>query len=177
MKQLAEIKAEVERLASLIEVDATYLPTFGLSEQSGRPHIDVDAHGYHYIHAERGSEFARMTTQDLDELLYTALSGATFWMGVRYELRHRVVGQDCRRVMFQRQIELLTAVSPAWAQRRSAEIAGILSEHPLDDRAIERARLTRELREQGHAPEEASQMALERYPRPTEPGKPESGNA
>jgi hypothetical protein len=175
VKQLAEIKAEVERLASLIEVDATYLPTYGLSEQTGRPHIEVNGNTYHLIQAERGSEFARMTTQDLDELLYVALSDATFLTAVQYELRHRVVGQDSRRVIFQRQIELLTEVSPIWAQRRSAEIAGILGEYPLDDRASVRATLTGELRQQGYAPEDAWQMALERYPRPTESGKPEVG--
>ena len=57
-------------MANTIGAPANRLPTFGRSEQSGRPHIEVDPVGYHYIIAERGQELERRITFDLDDLLY-----------------------------------------------------------------------------------------------------------
>jgi hypothetical protein len=50
-----------------------------------------------------------------------------------YELRHRVEGQDPRRLAFQHQLDLLSALSPKWKQRCSQEIEYILTQHPFDD--------------------------------------------
>ena len=57
---LTEIKSRVKKLAEVIEAPAETLPTFGHSEQSGRPHIEVDSNGYHYVIAERGQEKAEV---------------------------------------------------------------------------------------------------------------------
>jgi hypothetical protein len=66
---------------------------------------------------------------------------------------------------------LTTAVlSPSWAKRKAQEHDRILKEHPFDDMAGIRARLTRELRDAGHSPQAASQMACQRYPLPLAPG-------
>ena len=52
-------------------------------------------------------------------------------MAGRYELQHRVPGQDLRRMRFATHVELLTKLSPARGQRQANEYAEILREHPF----------------------------------------------
>ena len=164
--RLKQIESEVERLALRIGASNNVLPTFGFSEQFGRPHIEVDGSGYHYVVAERGEELKRLTTQSLDDLLYNVFQSVTFTLAVAYELKHRIESQDCRRIMFQQQIELLSALSPEWARRSELEHIQILRDNPFDDDASVRARLTKELRDQGHTPEDAWRLACNKYPEP-----------
>lgn len=166
MKRVDEIKAEIACLAQLIGAHEKQLPTYEFSEQSGRPHIEIDERGYHYVVAERGSEFSRLTTQDLDELLYAVFQTVTHEMAFSYELRHRTEDQDCRRLGFPKQIELLGVVRNNWAERRSTEINRILNEHPFDDNSSARATLWKQLRDEGRAPDEIRQLAFDKYPPP-----------
>ena len=130
---LAEVRAQVERRGARIDAPASLLPTYGRTEDFARPHIDVDDRGYHYVVVERGAELERITTQSLDELLYTVFQAVTFSMACAYELRHRVGGKDSRRLMFQTQIELLGRLEPRWARRRLQEQDLVLQQHPWQD--------------------------------------------
>ena len=130
---LTEIKSRVKKLAEVIGAPAETFPSFGRSEQSGRPHIEVDSNGYHYVIAERGQELERYTTPDIDELLYYTLRWITFELAVKYELDHRIEGQDIRRVLFAYQQDLLSQLSPAWGKRRKQEQEQILQKHPFSD--------------------------------------------
>ena len=133
-KTLAEIQVGINRLAKLIGAQCLEeLPTYGYSEGTARPHVEVDQNGYHYVVVERGQEWERITTKHLDELLYRVFRSVTLRMAIDYELKHRVEGQDSRRVAFQHQLELLSTLSAEWAQRCSQEIAQILHEHPFED--------------------------------------------
>src|SRR5688572_4009168 len=109
--KLSEIKAMVNRLAAKIGAPQNTLPTYGRSEQTGRPHIEVDSRGYHYVIAERGQEFERYTTSDIDECLYKIFADVTFELSTKFELAHRVENQDHRRIVFQHQVELLSMIS------------------------------------------------------------------
>jgi hypothetical protein len=166
MKQLPEIKVEIERLAKLIDANEDQLPTYGVSEQSGRPHIEVDDLGYHYVNAERGHEFKRLTTWELDQLLYAVFQAVTFRLAINFELRHRIEGKDCRRLAFQKQIELLSVFPHKWDECRSNEISEILKDHPFDDNRSARATFWGQLRKQGCSPEEIWKIAGEKYPPP-----------
>ena len=143
MKTLTEIKAEVDRRAALIGAVGRYsLPTYGYTEDGGRPHIEADSRGYHFVVVERGQEQSRFTTRDLDELLYRIFQSVTSDLAFAYELAHRVETQDCRRLAFQWQVELLSQLSPNWGQREAVEHQRILREHPFDDQSGIRARLS-----------------------------------
>jgi len=166
MLTLPEIKAEVDRLAARIGASGYLLPTYGRSEDGARPHIEVDSRGYHYVVIERGQELERLTTNNLDELLFNVLEGITFSLASKYELAHRVESQDFRRILFQHQAELLSELYPHWGEREAQHHKQILREHPFDDNAALRADLTKDYREQGYSPEDADRMACERYPGP-----------
>jgi len=157
MLTLAEIKAEVDHLSARINASGYVLPTYGCSNDGGRPHIEVDARGYHFVTVERGQELKRITTCDLDELLFHIFEAVTFNLACDYELAHRMEHQDFRRVMFFHQIELLSVLSQKWSEREYQEHERILHEHPYDDRAGARASLTAKA---------GWKVACEKYPLP-----------
>lgn len=135
MMTLSHIEAEVDRLAVKIGASGSVLPTYGRSEDGARPHIEVDSRDYHYVVMERGQELTRRTTDDLDELLFHVFSGVTFSLACAYELAHRIEHQDVRRILFRRQVELLSLLSPHWGERESRNHEHILRNHPFDDEA------------------------------------------
>lgn len=130
---LNEIKYEIDRFAAQIGAPDALLPTYGYSEDGARPHIEVDSRGYHYVVVERGQELSRLTTSELDELLYHVFAHVTFALACQYELKHRVQNQDFRRLMFGHQIKLLSLLSRKWADIESQEHERILQQHPYDD--------------------------------------------
>jgi hypothetical protein len=169
MKQMTldQIKTEIDRMANRLGASGVKtLPTYGYSEQSGRPHIEVDECGYHFVVSERGYESERLTTQEVDELLYYVFESVTHQLATKYELQHRVEDQDFRRLLFKRQIELLSILSPKWAMSRSKKIEEILRQYPFDDSSSARMMLFKELRAQGHSSEDASRVAEEKYQMP-----------
>ena len=109
------------------------LPTFGGSEQSGRPHVEADERGYHYVVCERGTEFERFTSGDPEEIAFLACRDMAFEMACEQELAQRVAGRDARRRIFALEIGLLRRIDPAWAERVRTENERILEEHPFVD--------------------------------------------
>ena len=163
---LSEVETRIVELAQKIGAGQGICPTYGYSEQTGCPHIEINVQGYHYVVAERGQESERHSTLDLDELLYWVFADMAFSMATSYELKNRIEDQDCRRIIFQGQLELLEMLSPQWAARQIQEQEKILKKYPFDDFSSVRASLCRELREQGNSAEEAWKMACEQYPLP-----------
>lgn len=138
MKSLPKIKAEIDRLAAKIVAPESLLPSYGHSEDGAHPHIEVDTAGYHYVAVERGRELQRMTTSDLDELLYNVFHDVTHALAGSFELAHRNESEDFRRILFRCQVELLTMLFPHWGEREREHHEEVLREHPFDDQAIAR---------------------------------------
>lgn len=97
----------------------------------GSPHIEAVDGGWEYVVTERGSEIERRRTTDPDEVQFWLVADLTWGMAVGYELKHRRGGEDCRRVIFAKQVELLNAVNPAWANRVQERFDRILAENPF----------------------------------------------
>lgn len=172
MKPITEVKAEVDRLAAIIGVtDYPSLPTYGYSRDVGGSHVEVDSRGYHLVSIERGQELSRHTTNDLDDLLYHIFASVTFSLASDYELAHRVESQDFRRILFQKQFELLSRLSPQWGERGRGDIQGTLRKYPFDDMSGPRLKYHKELIDAGYPPDAVKRMSYERYPVPL-PDKP-----
>jgi len=133
MKSLAEIEVEINCLASKLGAPRTILPTYGQSEDGARPHIETDSRGYHYVVVERGQELSRATTRSVDDLLYLVFSSVTFRLACDYELAHRLPTRDFRRLLFARQIELLSLLSLSWRERMSRHHQEVLEVSPFRD--------------------------------------------
>lgn len=139
MKTLPEIEAEVTALAQRIGASINDLPSYGYTRDAGCPHVEVDATQYHYVIVERGRELERRSTADFEELLYWVFASTTHSMAFDYELQHRIADQDCRRIAFAKQIELLHTLSPGMAARRAQEITELLKRAPYNDAPTRRS--------------------------------------
>jgi hypothetical protein len=131
---LDHIERSVRELAQTIHAPDWMLPTFGHSEDGARPHLEIDPSGrMHYVVVERGNELERRTFVELDELMFHVFSEVSFSLAGPFELAHRDPRQDCRRLIFAKQLELLGALSSAWAEREAAVHVGILARAPFVD--------------------------------------------
>lgn len=159
------IRKQVRELAKKIDAPANLLPTYKYSFGEALPLIEVDKQGkLHYVRIERGKEFERRTTENPDELLFWIFSGITASMAFKYELENRIEDKDCRRIAFDKQIELLSILNENWSEKKHEEHLQILKNHPFDDLAGLRSSYFRELREKGLSENEIEKLAFEKYP-------------
>lgn len=122
------------KMARIINADSDLFPLFGEADWNARPYIEIKSDGkLCYIISERGNENERKETYDLNELLYWVFADITFGMSCTFELRHRVAEQDCRRVMFRKQEELLGLINKEWESKEKSEHLSILNVHPFND--------------------------------------------
>jgi hypothetical protein len=112
---LSAVAAIVEALARQIDAPTYLLPTFEHNEDGARPEVRVDEAGYHFVIIERGKELQNKAFDLLEDLLKEVFESITFSMAVEYEVRHRLVNQDFRIILFAKQVELLTKLNGTWA--------------------------------------------------------------
>lgn len=161
-----KIKNQVDKIADLILAPTNYLPTYGYSRDMAYPHIEIDRLGkLHYVVIERGQENVRLTTTNLDELLYWIFDGITFSMACEYELNNRSdENHDSRRIMFAKQEELLGIINQLWKDKNQMEHQRILEDYPFDDLASIRAKYCKRMREQVISDNEAWRLACDKFP-------------
>jgi hypothetical protein len=137
-EELLDLQAEYNTLAQ--RVSPWEGGTYGfLTERhdDGSSHVEFINGEYHYVATERGLELSRQVTSSRDEILYWLVYDVTFWLSVQFELKNRVEGQDCRRIMFAHWQELMDRADAKLADRLKGDIARILSENPFIDRPTE----------------------------------------
>jgi hypothetical protein len=130
---LARIQSRVKELATLIQAPDDVLPTFGTSEDSARPHVEVVGELPYYVVVERGRELVREGFVDEHALLERIFGAVTFAMALRFEVQNRRGNEDGRRLLFARKLELLARLDPKWSERERACLLEILRVHPFSD--------------------------------------------
>ena len=151
-------------MALRINPPASAMPTYDNFRDDGTPNIEVSNSVYYYRARDRDTETMNQQTADLNLLLYWIFRDITFSMACKYELTFRNYNQDSRRIMFKRQVELLTQLSPEWGERGAREQAKILEQSPFNDDYDARAVYAQELEKQGVPPEVRWKMVKEKYP-------------
>jgi hypothetical protein len=133
--ELQKLRAEYNRLSQRIKpLDGVYSFQTERSDD-GSPHVEFCDGQYHYIVTERGIDLESRSTPDVREIVYWMLYDVTFWMGVEFEFKNRIETQDCRRMIFAHQLELMTKADAEFAKKLEAHIAETLSKHPYNDQA------------------------------------------
>lgn len=131
-----ELKERVNELALKIDAPEHLLPGFGQEIWDAHSYVQVDSNGFiHYFISERDQEIKRKITNKIDEILYWIFADVTFSMSVQYELFHRMDHKDFRRVIFDKQEELLGELNQGWKEKEHAEHKRILASYPFDDLA------------------------------------------
>ena len=164
-KTLTDIENIVIKLAEKINAPTNLFPTFSSPIGDATHNIEIDDSGlYNYVISERGNEYERNLTSELNDLLYWIFSDVTFTMACDYELKNRVEGKDSRRIMFKKQEELLGVLNKEWEKKEKNEHKSILENYPFDDLAGLRATLSGELRNKGLSEIEINKKVNEEYP-------------
>jgi hypothetical protein len=129
-KELEDIRVEYVSMCRLIGAQNRFHSS---PQHDGSAHIEARDGEYHYVVTERGAEYERRATKDRDEVLYWLVSDVVFDLAAKYESKNRILGQSYRRLMFEKQVELMRTLRPEWALRRQMEIDKILEANPFDD--------------------------------------------
>lgn len=126
MEDISVIQNEAFRLGSKINAPHNDLIILTKPSDYGKPYLHISQDRYEYIFSERGYEFSRKSTKDLDELLYWIIYPVVHQMAVDYEVIHRVdEDDDCRKVIFPKLIEYLSKINPLWAERAKKELPSV----------------------------------------------------
>lgn len=126
MMNLTELEIEIKKIAKKINAPEQFLPTFGFTEGTARPHIEVYNNEYNYVINERGEEYERIKTNDFQELLYKVFSNVTFEMAVQHELANRINNEDFRIQLFQIQEDLLDRIDSTFSEKMKSKHDKIL---------------------------------------------------
>ena len=132
-KKLISLREKYRQLSIRLGASPTFQTFFETAQHDGTPHVEIDGDEYIYVVTERGLRYDEQRTTDEDEILYWLLADASWAMASGYELRNRIEGQDFRRLLFAKDIELMENVNREWGERKRKYYANILMEHPYND--------------------------------------------
>ena len=130
---ISTIRKKVMEYGKKIHAPSHLLSVRASSDGFGTPHIEIDENGYNYVVSERGEEFERRQTKDIDKLLYWIFKQIVFIMASDYELENRKPNEDFRRQLFAKQIELMEQLDSKFAQWNKEDLDKILEESPYDN--------------------------------------------
>lgn len=135
MLNLDDIANEIKKMGLLIDAPERLLTVYSHPKGDGTPHIEIRDGECFYISSERGYEIFRTKISSLDELLYRVFDRVTRRMAGEYELKNRIAGQDSRRIIFHRKLELLRTINSDWETLEKKKIEEILRKNPYIDQA------------------------------------------
>jgi hypothetical protein len=116
-----------------IDGDPKLLPEINISNPDAKPYIEIDRYGYYYVCNERGEELFRKLLLDIHELIYEVFKDVTSEMASRWEARNRKEGEDSRRQLFSKRIELMEKIEPEFGRRIEKELQWFLGQAPFKD--------------------------------------------
>jgi hypothetical protein len=129
--ELDQINAIVAGMAARISAPSSLLPTYGSSEDMGRPYVEIDARGYHLIVVEKGVEQYRTTVRLRDDLLFEIFRGVASSMGFEFEMCQAQRDVDPRRVAFDKALSILGMLNKDWEKRQKEHYDRVLVKSPL----------------------------------------------
>ncbi|WP_312142881.1 Imm63 family immunity protein [Pantoea septica] len=130
---IEEIQKEVDEMVSKIGYPPHSVTVFSVTTNDGTPYVSFENEMYNYVSSERGYEFSRKTTKSIDELLYWITSDFVSNISFQYELEHRILGRDGRRMAFPMIIAFMARMNKEWEIKAQKEIDQTLSNAPYDD--------------------------------------------
>ena len=111
------ISEHYHAIAEKLAASPRHVHFFTTPQHDGSWHVERNANEFHYVVTERGIEIQRRKASDAEEILFWLVSDLTFRMATEWEVEHRIEGQDFRRQLFRKQVELISSVSEEWARR------------------------------------------------------------
>jgi hypothetical protein len=104
--------------------DPALIPAFPtLPTDLGGPYVKVGPDGIWIIYVERGQEFNQQKFLSIDDALCELCTAQLSSLMYTWEKSYVHLGQMMRRHSFEKQLEVLAAVSPKWAERKRERAA------------------------------------------------------
>ena len=132
-KKLASLRKKYRQLVKQLGAPAAFQDFHETAQHDGSPHVEYEGDEFLYVVTERGTRYDERRTTDEDEILYWLIADVTWAMAMGYEVKNRVDGQDFRRLLFAKDIELMDGINPEWGQRKQNKYEKILRKHPYND--------------------------------------------
>lgn len=130
MLTFLEIQAKVDQVCEKIGLEKKVWPAV---QNDGAPYVLIHEDKYWYISEERGEVYFEKTTKDFEELLYWIMDNFISSYSYQFELKNRIRGQDFRRIIFAKQIELFGLISDEWKVKKEKNIKEILGKSSFKD--------------------------------------------
>ena len=128
-----ELKKRLQDELAKIDGDPKLLPEINKPNGDAKPYIEIDGYGYNYLCNERGQELFRKLPFDTNELIYEVFKDVTSEMALMWELKNRREGEDFRRQLFSKRIELMGKIKPEFGARIEKELQWVLGQTPYRD--------------------------------------------
>ncbi len=165
-EKIIAIVEYLKKQALKINVPFHLLPSEKVQDDGG-PHLAILENGdYALIYTERGRVNKKKTSKKLETIAYWVFDDITFGMACSYELQHRKENVDCRRMIFDKQAELMTTIENEWGIQIRARHQEVLAKSPFDDWSDARVFYCVELRKKGFSETDIWNKACEKYPLP-----------
>jgi hypothetical protein len=127
----AYLEAEIARLSAVLRLTPWETPGF-VRLEGVSPSMSVGPDGELYQRAfERGELLFERTTRDPDELLYWAFEAVTGYLAHLWVRDHPEADRGRTNPRWERQVSLLHALNPRWAERWCAELRQGRDDCPL----------------------------------------------
>ncbi len=136
-EKLITLRKKYQRLAKKLGAPEAFHKFYESAQHDGNPHVEYEGNEFIYVVTERGMRYKERRSTNQNEILYWLVADVTWAMASSYELRNRIAGQDFRRQLFAKDIELMENIDPAWGQRKRDHYARILENNPYDDEESE----------------------------------------
>lgn len=133
MIEFDEVQKLVVELGRAGGIPDQYLRIAPASSGDGSPHIEIHDKTLAYVISERGLEISRRETSSLDELLFYVISDMAAKYSYEYECKHREVGKDPRRMVFDMRLAIMHRINIDWARQLKNELDEILVTAPFVD--------------------------------------------
>ncbi|QSE99208.1 Imm63 family immunity protein [Fulvivirga lutea] len=117
-------------MALIINAPSDYLPTYNTPKGDGHPCVKIEGSKFYLVYEESGIEHERKLAKDLNELMYYVFDDITYLMASDYELKNRESGEDPRKKLLEKQLELMNKISIPFAERLRTRISNILRVSP-----------------------------------------------
>ncbi|MDA8335172.1 MAG: Imm63 family immunity protein [Peptococcaceae bacterium] len=132
------VSAKYQLLKEYAESEGIF-KELGVYFGNGMPHnvegwyVYSDRCGYHYVCTEKGNITSHQITDDLFDLSYWIFKGQIWVMASEYATKHKIGGQDFRRVYFAKELDLMALMGDNYRKRHEIAIDEILKNHPYND--------------------------------------------
>lgn len=134
MLSYKELKMRIREIGSKINVPEEMYPKINqVGDEFSETVIKKDLYYYYIFKIERGKIAKCIKCKTSDDLMYLIFFDITDEMAGLYEVENRVNNQDYRRIMFEKQLELMKCISIKYYQRLKMELEEVLKKYPYND--------------------------------------------